>query len=572
MSRFLLASVNRIVGRRFNFSTLTNAQISGLNEQNMSSRPIEELFPAIASLIESQEHSRVSEVVDFCRNKRPQDWLRALNSPAIPNMIFKSFLESFEKGQTDAVEMGAQLNILRKDLHISLQRPKASLIPHLKPDVMSFALMFKYILLNSSDLPDDSIRCDLKYLEHEALIFDISLKIILNTISQANLLDVNQMQKLHILLDIKACNTDSGDSIEALLDSHKIDRNALRSIDLPEVRTISSKSEGIAFIKDSLKQLFDLDPIALNDPATMYNLQLGLEQDCYTAMISKLRKEAEALANVTGTGNLGNIKKDLLRWLDSLKCALDREFKGRIESSSTDSDLNDSSYYMALLSVLDSEKISIIVIQELLKIALYEPFFLTVETSSGEDDELKISNSVPIKAARLVTLATNIGSALQREVFAIQVSRKSFLNRAQLNPMNLAQTFDKKRALDRSMRRVYAALEGDLEAQREGWIPAWTNGLKAELGSFLLGIVEKNLTYEEGANGVGVNVPVFSHCVVYSGNSRKLGVIRMNDEVFEKLRAEKQIVFVEAWAMPMLVPPKPWLTITSGGYLTHKSK
>lgn len=547
------------ISRKFTSLSELNA-FAGFNEQNFNNRPIEELLPVISSLIEAKEYSRVDQVVNFCRSKRPQDWIRALNSPSIPNMIFKMALECFK----DTFELSEQFKILRKDLNINSHKPRNISLPLLKPDSMSYALMFKYVLMMSSrtaaaeeiEMSIESIKSDFRYLEIEASLYEISLLSILDSIKHADLLDQKQFQTLTELLGIKDGDKNSENDFET---DAPVELITSRTIDLPEVRTISSKSEGINFIKDSLKQLFELDPTALKDQNIMYNLQLKLEQDCYSAMIAKLRKESEALAQVTGAGNLGNMRKDLVKWLDTLKITLENEFNGKTTIIKTDA--KDSGYYLALLSALDAEKIAIIVIQELLKISLYEPYFLSI----GDE----FTSSVPIKGARLVTLATNIGSALQREVFAVQVSRKTFLNRTQLKPLQLAQLFDKKRTLDKSMRRVYAKLEGDLEAQREGWIPSWTNGLKAEIGSYLLSLVEQSLMHKCEDGRVE---PVFKHCVIYSGNSRKLGVIRMVDEVFEKLKADKQMTFVEAWAMPMLVPPKPWLTITSGGYLTHKSK
>ena len=547
---------------RCNYVTIGEASaFSGFNEQNFNNRPIEELFPVIASLIEAQEYTRVEQVVNFCRNKRPQDWLRALNSPSIPNMIFKSALESFSARKITESDLKEHFQVLRKDLSINLQKLKNPNTPIVKPDTISFALMFKYVLTmyDKKEMSDDSLKSDLKYLEAEASLYDVPLLSIVETLERAELLQKIQLQKLIFLLEIRLSSSQQP-TVATEMELEILPTG--RVINLPEVRTISSKSEGINFIKDSLKQLFELNPSALKDSSIMYNLQLKLEQDCYSAMVAKLRKESESLSQVTGVGNVGNIKKELVKWLDSLKNALDNEFNGR----STSIDLGqgkekDSGYYLALLSALDSEKISIITIQELLKISLYEPYFLNADNNSN--------TSIPIKGARLVTLATNIGSALQREVFAVQISRKSFLNRSQLKPIQLAQMFDKKRTLDKSMRRVYAQLEGDLEAQREGWIPSWTNGLKAEIGSFLLALVEKHILHQFEDGRIE---PVFRHCVIYSGNLRKLGVMRIIDDIFERLKADKQIAFVEAWAMPMLVPPKPWLTITSGGYLTHKSK
>lgn len=572
MKRTILNFSNKFRVRNFS-NTTELSKFAGFNEQNFNSRPIEELFPIIATLIESQEHLRADQVINFCRNKRPQDWMRALNSPSIPNMIFKAALESFTVARIKDSDLKEQFNILRRDLNINSHTTRSTTI---NPDTMTYALMFKYVMtmVSSENMSEASIEADFKYLESEAALYDIPIASIIDWIKHADLLNQDQMQRLNQIfkLDVEDDGQIKSSSIHNSTDNNY--NNLLesgitnsRTIDLPEVRIISSKSDGINFIKDSLKQLFELDPKALNDPSIMYNLQLKLEQDCYSAMIAKLRKESDSLAQVTGTGNLGNIRKDLVKWLDTLKSTLENEFDGRsiipLDEKNDKKSVNedkDRGYYLALLSALDAEKISIIVIQELLKIGLYEPFFLTI----GND----LSNSVPIKGARLVTLATNIGSALQREVFAVQVSKKAFLNRSHLNPLQLAQMFDKKRTLDRSMRRVYAQLEGDLEAQREGWIPAWSNGLKAEIGSFLLLLVENSLHYQFED---GRSEPIFKHCVIYSGNSRKLGVIRMLDVIFEKLKADKHMAFVEAWAMPMLVPPKPWLTITSGGYLTHKS-
>lgn len=549
------------------FSTIGDASLfSGFNEQNFNNRPIEELFPVIASLIEAKEHSRLDQIINFCRHKRPQDWLRALNSPSIPNMIFKSALESFAMHKISDSELKDQFAILRKDLNINVQRLKSnSALTIVKPDTMAYALMFKFIMVlaDGEKMSEFSIKSDLKYLEGEASLFDISLQSIIDMLEHADLLEADQLKKVKNLLEIDPSQVvNDKQSLPDLIQTE----TPLRLADLPEVRTISSKSEGISFIKDSLKQLFDLDPSSLKDYSVMYNLQLKLEQDCYSAMIAKLRKESESLSQVTGIGNIGNIKKELVQWLDTLKIALENEFNGRSSCAIDLGKGKDSGYYLALLSALDAEKISIIVIQELLKISLYEPYFLA---TTSTESTAATSNPIPIKGARFVTLATNIGSALQREVFAVQISRKPFLNRSQLKPLQLAQLFDKKKTLDKSMRRVYAQLEGDLEAQREGWIPSWTNGLKAEIGSFLLALVEKSLLYQLEDGRIE---PVFKHCVIYSGNLRKLGVIRIIDQVFEKLKAEKHIAFVEAWAMPMLVPPKPWLTITSGGYLTHKSK
>ncbi len=522
---------------RYSTATLRSS-FSGLNELNYASRPIEELLPLIATFFDLRDYDRAHQLVHFCRQRRPQDWQRAMHSAAIPNMIFKAALEHFNSS-----ELPAAFQTLRRDLKLDARGRGA-----VKPDSMSFALMFKYLIVMQQPGDEDSLYADLIYLRGEAEAHGFTFEIILEAMKEAQF--EQEFIRVKRLLKYE-------DSFEKSFEETDVSESpALRLIELPEVRTIASKSEGISFIKDSLKHLLQVDPTALSNPMTRYQLQMRLEQDCYSAMIAKMQREAEALAQVHGTGNLKNIRQDLLEWHETLKTCVQQEFDGRSHLDAAASKMpQDVSFYVALLSALDPEKISIIVIQELLKLSLYEPFFLT-----GEDGA-----AMPIQAARLVTLSTAIGTALQREIFAAQIARKPFLNRAQLSPLALAKLFNERgRKLDQSMRRVYSKLEGDLEAQRDGWIPAWSNGLRAEVGSFLLALVESCIKNGES--------PIFKHCVVYSGNSKKLGVIRIDDEVLERLQSDRQIAYVEAWAMPMLVPPKPWLTLTSGGYLTHKSK
>lgn len=514
---------------------------TSLSESNYSTRPIEELFPLIASLLSAGDYARGSKLAQFCRLRRPQDWSRALNSPAVANMIFKATLEHGTIG-----EFRAAFETLRRDL--KLNDPTKNRNVTLKPDCMSFALMIKYVIMagKAANTAPETLVSDLKYLIGEAESFGCTLDCILETMREAQFSPA--CEQVQSIFGIQSKTSELCEELSAPL-------LQIREINLPEVRTIASKSEGISFIKDSLKQL--LHSQTATDPAALYQLQVRLEQDCYAAMIAKMRREAEDLAQIQGSGNLQNIRKELLEWHAALKTKLEAEFNGPALQNDSG---KDCSYYVALLADLDPEKTSMIVIQELLKIALYESFFLS--TSDG--------TSQPIRAARLVTLSTAIGTALQREVFASQISKKPFLSRAQLSPFSLAKMFSERgRALDQSIRKVYARLEGDLEAQREGWIPAWSNGLRAEIGSYLLGLVQASVMT---TNAEGTNQPVFQHCIVYSGNSRKLGVIRIDDAVFERLQADRQLAFVEAWAMPMLVPPKPWLTITSGGYLTHKSR
>lgn len=133
----------------------------------------------------------------------------------------------------------------------------------------------------------------------------------------------------------------------------------------------------------------------------------------------------------------------------------------------------------------------------------------------------------------------------------------------------LNEVFADQRLLEKTMRKVYGELQASEEARLRGWMPAWTTQLKAEVGAFLLHVASEHLTFDHLSSGQN-NAPLIKHEIVHTTNRRSLGIVRLNPLVMPVISdGDRRILFSEPWAMPMLVPPKPWLTLTSGGYLTH---
>jgi hypothetical protein len=100
------------------------------------------------------------------------------------------------------------------------------------------------------------------------------------------------------------------------------------------------------------------------------------------------------------------------------------------------------------------------------------------------------------------------------------------------------------------------------------------------------------------SQGVGVSTMAFRHVLRPFKRIKKIGVIgalcccvRLSTShphnfthalvwcplsewsplVYESMKAEPGAVVVEPWALPMLVPPKPWKRFNSGGYLLRSS-
>ena len=65
--------------------------------------------------------------------------------------------------------------------------------------------------------------------------------------------------------------------------------------------------------------------------------------------------------------------------------------------------------------------------------------------------------------------------------------------------------------------------------------------------------------------------PAFFHSYEYL-YGHKLGVIRLNPVVAERLAKDELRETLHPRHLPMLVPPKPWLSYNEGGYIYNKSR
>lgn len=427
-------------------------------------------------------------------------------------------------------------------------------------------------------------------------------------------------------------------SISSLLDSIESDSppsiHPLPSDSPPSliVKCISSKNQGISFIKQSLRQLeeqkkknFNLNSNLLDDKNDKnqqnikndklefdsWHLQELLEQDCMSSSIAQYQRYQSSLAERTGLGSINSIMKQLERWMRQLSSLIDDFISKELNENenekkficsppsppSSDPSLaniltNNFSLYAAMLKTLAPEKISLIVLQEM----------------------NKIGNIVPdLQGTPVVKLASLIGDSLDREIFALQVSKKEFLQDLYIPKDELSRLLHDRKSFDRLRLRAIQKYEMNLQERRDNWIPRWSNNLKVEIGSFLIEMAIKNLELsdekeqedqkenrdqseieiESKFNGNGnqneskfngnlkfkikekenekeKEFAYFHQYAKYEGNKR-YGIIKMNPKLFDRLVRDKSILLVEPTAMPMITPPRPWISYNSGGYLLHRN-
>jgi DNA-directed RNA polymerase len=65
--------------------------------------------------------------------------------------------------------------------------------------------------------------------------------------------------------------------------------------------------------------------------------------------------------------------------------------------------------------------------------------------------------------------------------------------------------------------------------------------------------------------------PAFYNAYEYQ-RGQKLGVLKLNDAISERLAKDSLTQTIHPRHLPMLVKPKPWLNYDDGGYIYNKSE
>lgn len=289
------------------------------------------------------------------------------------------------------------------------------------------------------------------------------------------------------------------------------------------------------YLKSSLNALKDMGS------KDRFALQEHMERDCLQSASEQLRESLRQFLEMSKAPNMGRVKRILSQWHPLLS----EHFKQILEASTSFNTQPAVVMYAAMLSGLQVEKISIVAMQELTRIAALE---------------------VKLDGIPLARLATSIGACLEREVFAQQIFKKQFLAHTKLTAKQRAQLLHDRQYFGKVMSRTGRLLDENVEARQAGWVPAWTNAFKAEIGVWIVNEAIKLLEIEVDERPV----PAFKHELV-SFEKKRHGVIKLHKQLYEMLASEGLPSFIEPWALPMVVPPNPWISFNQGGYLTQKS-
>ncbi|PWN47140.1 DNA/RNA polymerase, partial [Violaceomyces palustris] len=294
----------------------------------------------------------------------------------------------------------------------------------------------------------------------------------------------------------------------------------------------------------------------ISDP---YERQKWLEHSALESARKRLEHSAQTMEEL-GLASAGPLQSRQLQtwmwsWYNKLQEALAKgiaeiaaEEAGKKGSSSSGGGINHFEMQISpFLQLLPPSKLALITILELMR----------MHGSGGVADGMKTTRAL-----------LQVGRAVETEYHA-EVVRK---NPQIFQSAHAAQSTLKKRGfIDIAARREIKAWQKQLEDEGVvSQIPRWTQIVRARVGSYLVQHLMQVATVNRKATDRDGNVweedqPAFYSAYQYLGG-KKLGVIKLNEAIAKRLDKDSMQETLHPRHLPMLVPPKPWISHDSGGY------
>ena len=430
-----------------------------------------------------------------------------------------------------------------------------------RPDIYTFAFMLYHYRRHT-----ETISGNLSFILEDFHRYGFTI----DDIKQTGIYSPEELQNLALLTG--GCQLDTDHDCDASQSRINDSAHDVKT----QIQTAAGKTEeihpmqvyGTTLIKKSLRSF---DDASLLENA--YYLQQGLEQDCYDVSKERWITGVKTMTKIHGLGRIQAIASLFDHWIKQLTRLIS-------DSKETTKTYNDSDKEMhKLCSTLSPERIARITLMNFLRVAHY---------------------SQQLNGIIFTRLCIEIGDALERELFATTISKNPFLSKTGLKYAQIQSAFQSEKLLNISMRKVYRKLEHDKEAMEAGWATKLTQRSKVIIGGWLANLVLSHAYIDRNAfqfiPGAGLNSkkPViedvqasphdkqsiepppssiekaFLHEIIQV-KAKKLGIVRMHPIIYDSIMFAPNNPFVSPMALPMVVPPKLWLSYSSGGYLNHRS-
>ncbi|CAL1697785.1 unnamed protein product [Somion occarium] len=279
-----------------------------------------------------------------------------------------------------------------------------------------------------------------------------------------------------------------------------------------------------------------------------------LEESVYDVAVERLKHQAELFDEI-GLTNKGLGNNDLRKWMWEWHQKLKVRLKAEIATLAVEeSKLSDGRgiRLSPFLTLLKPEKLSLITILELMHL----------QGGAGASKVMKIARAL-----------LSVGRAVEIE-YKAEMCKKNNITM----PSNPARGgdhgyFSRLGYRDLHARRVAAAKYME---DAEEWTSDWSQIIRVKVGAFLVdllmdvGTVVRTAVDRRTGETVSEEQPAFVHSYEYQ-RGHKLGVIKLNSIVAERIAKDTVRETLHPRHLPMLVKPKPWLGHDEGGYLYNKT-
>ena len=297
-----------------------------------------------------------------------------------------------------------------------------------------------------------------------------------------------------------------------------------------------------------------------------------LEESVYDVAVARLKYEANLFADLGLQNNalhVPDLKQWMWDWHTKLKARLEKELKNIVAAEKEKRGQISLSPFLALVK---PERLSLITILEIMRL----------QGSGGVFDGMKTTRAL-----------VAVGKAVELE-YKAQMCRTNKIHipsTAVSKQGDAGASFFSNMGYRNLQERRVAAAKHTMDG--EAWTAAWTQVVRSKVGGILvdclMDVAEVTRTAEDKKTGKLMLVsfifqgtllmslydssevqPAFYHSYEYM-RGQKLGTIRLNPVVSERLAKDELRETLHPRHLPMLIKPKPWLNHDEGGYLYNKS-
>ncbi|EKM52814.1 uncharacterized protein PHACADRAFT_261459 [Phanerochaete carnosa HHB-10118-sp] len=278
-----------------------------------------------------------------------------------------------------------------------------------------------------------------------------------------------------------------------------------------------------------------------------------LEESVYDVAVERWKHEAEMFEEL-GLGKKGLDSTDLRGWLwqwhQKLQMRVAGEIQNLIKAEMALTERNAGSRLSPFLTLIKPEKLSLITILELMHL----------QGAGGVSDGMKTARAL-----------ISVGKAVEIE-YKAEMCKKN--NIAVPSPATQRQQSFFSNLGYRALHERRLAARKYMEDYEE-WTSEWTQTIRVRVGSFLVDALMDVATVSRTAIDKHGELhteeqPAFYHSYEYL-RGQKLGVIKLNPVVADRLAKDQVRETLHPRHLPMLVRPKPWLSHDQGGYLYNKT-